>query len=375
MGYIQWQCLCLAKWAISNEQCPKCGKYRSKIQDIDYWIGYRLPNGKKRLEKGGKTVKQAEKILRDREHKMDTGEFVDAKATGYSKLQDLIDAYLRYVEVDKPGFLSLAKQYTSEMILRFGNPKWQSITAEQIDAWRLNLRSEGRAEATVNNYLKCGAAMFARCLPQMPNPWKAVKLYKVKNQLVRFLTNEQEQRVLTYASEHYPWLFEILVIAVATGMRRGNVVKLKRSQVHWDMGIIQVIQKGGKIHQAVLTDDCRRILSAIPDNGTEFFWAPGHNGFTKSETRLDNCYKECISAAGVNSKEFRFHDLRHHGATKVVKDFGLLAAKEFLGHSSITHTLRYAHLEQKAHAANINSIPIQIPEGLQDKVLPIRKVG
>ena len=381
---IYWQCICekRPKWSLKNLTCPKCGRVRDKIQDVDYWLEYRFGNGKKQREKAKNlTLRQAEKLLSKRENEIAEGTFFHARSSGYERLQDLIDKYRTKVRVDTPGFVSYATKFTDRMVQFFGNPKFQAITAPQIEDWKIHLRDkENLAEATVNKHLACGKAVWNYCVPDLPNPWRRVKCYRLTNQLTRFLTEEQEQKVLQHAYENYHDLFEMLVVAITTGLRRSNVLRLRRSEVNWDTGWITVIQKGRRVHNAPLTDLCREILARIPSNGTEWFWVSTYRGpgYMKPHGQCAKRFKKCLRAAGVNPDEFRWHDLRHHAATRVVREVGLLGTQAFLGHADIRHTLRYAHLEQKAFVNGVNEVSVQVPEDLQKaigKVVPFKKVG
>jgi site-specific recombinase XerD len=111
-------------------------------------------------------------------------------------------------------------------------------------------------------------------------------------------------------------------------------------------------------------------LKSIPQMIDNPFVFCGH----KRGERLKDIPKEWeswLAKAGI--KDFRWHDLRHTFASRLVSSgVSLYAVQAFLGHSSMKVTERYSHLAQGylQQAINIPEIPAQLtPELTPDKLI------
>ena len=148
------------------------------------------------------------------------------------------------------------------------------------------------------------------------------------------------------------------MLAVHTALRRGNLLRLRCWQVDLDARKIRVsdLTKSKKTLEVPVNDAAKSALEtmrslAVKDN--DFVFAAGKSHITDVKnpfaTALKRAKAQLIesekkdAAAGLDG--FRFHDLRHTAASWLAMGgAGLPAIQKFLGHASITMTLRYAHL-------------------------------
>ena len=145
---------------------------------------------------------------------------------------------------------------------------------------------------------------------------------------------------------------------MTTGVRLMNALRLTWAQVDYEAGVIAFRTKskrpGGERHVIPITREIRILLANERGKHPIYVYTyvcrrnrgKRRKGqrypFSKNDWRKD--WKAALSAAGI--KDFRFHDLRHTAATRLLRATGNLAVvQRVLGHSSPTMTLRYAHVE------------------------------
>jgi integrase len=149
-------------------------------------------------------------------------------------------------------------------------------------------------------------------------------------------------------TDYVDYLKPIILLALNTGLRKGEIFSLKWSNVNLSSRQITVtsqLSKSKKARYIPLNDQAHNALkqwhSQAHDNDLVFYGREGNqiNNIRKSWTTL-------LKEAGITG--FRFHDLRHDFASQLVmKGVDLYVVKELLGHSSIQVTERYAHLAPK----------------------------
>lgn len=238
-----------------------------------------------------------------------------------------------------------------------------------VQAMQSRKATQGRPEAlsgaTVNRYL----ATLRLVCKRAKDVWKAEvgdwsygehRQEEAKHREV-FLTHEQARALVDAAAPH---LKPILMLALATGMRKENVVRLRWEDVSLDLARALVVQKGERRLAVDLPDLAVRMLAALqpePEKrrGPVFWFGNPAVGCDCSRCKVPAYAEEPIldvkrsfvsaaKAAGVREHEagrLRFHDLRHSHASWLLAATGdLMLTSKRLGHANVATTQRYAHL-------------------------------
>lgn len=217
--------------------------------------------------------------------------------------------------------------------------------------------------ATVNHDIKTIRAILylARdvyAIPLNPTPIKFARHMMAEPvERVRELTADEENRLMMALPGDLAYLVSF---ALLTGVRLANARGLTWSDVDRDAGVITMSIKskrpGGEILRFPIDDAIRDLIDDQAGKHPIYVFsylckktrAPRRAGerypFTPDGWRRD--WGEALKSAGIEG--FRFHDLRHTFATRVVRETGnLRLTQRLLGHKDITTTTRYAHISDE----------------------------
>lgn len=140
----------------------------------------------------------------------------------------------------------------------------------------------------------------------------------------------------------------VVLLAMNTGLRRGELLSLRWSDIDLPNRMLTVRAeqaKSGKQRHVPLNDEAHAVLVRWQSRGT-------NQDRVLRVRDIKTAYKAVLDAADIEN--FRFHDLRHHFASKLVRaGVDLNTVRELLGHADMTMTLRYAHLCPKTLAAAV----------------------
>lgn len=183
------------------------------------------------------------------------------------------------------------------------------------------------------------------------NPMKRVKRPQMKSKALNIPTLADIKDFLRAVDPHYRPLF---LTAIYTGMRRGELIELRWSDVNLATGSIIVQQKlktSNALRTIMIPDSLIAELKALNRFSKYVF-------ITKERKKiiprnLIRTFQRALKKSGVNP--FRFHDLRHlHASLLISQNEDIKFIQSQLGHASAKTTLdRYGHLiEKKRDVAN-----------------------
>lgn len=300
---------------------------------IDYYV-----NGKRKRERVGTNKKVAEQALAKRQVQIAEHRFLDIQKSPKTQFDAFAGTYLEYAKANKQSW---QRDVHSIQRLRevFGGKPLSDITPLALETYK-SARLKQVSPATVNRELACLKHMFTKAIQwQMAtsNPVRQVRMLKENNQRLRYLTNDEAQRLLAALPER---VRPVVVCALYTGMRRGELLRLQWADVDLQQRLIFVRQsKNGDKREIPIADALLTVLRTL-DPSTEYVFSYGNGNRIRSvREAFDRAVKRC----GILN--YHFHDNRHTFASHLVMaGIDLLTVKELMGHKSITMTLRYAHL-------------------------------
>jgi len=181
-----------------------------------------------------------------------------------------------------------------------------------------------------------------------PLPFQ-LELPQVNNETTEDLTAEELSRLLKVLDEdHDQDIANMMRLALFTGMRRGELLNLRWTDLDFDRGFILLRDpKGGRNQTIPMSDAARSVLEKQAGNGSDYVF-PGRSGKKRADPRRSlNRIKE---RAGL-PKDFRpLHGLRHAYASILASSgqVDLYTLQKLLTHKSPVMTQRYAHLRDEA---------------------------
>lgn len=248
----------------------------------------------------------------------------------------------------------------------FGGKRLRSITHGDILQFRTqrldtkvkfkNAPTRERSIATVNRELTVLRRMLSIAYREgwiLRHPFSGsdtVISSSDETKRIRVLSNAEEDLLLDACDENRSKLKPIIICALDTGMRRGEILSLRWSDVDLKNRLITI--------QAMNTKTLRsrsiRITSRLLEELLQFSRRePTSRVFGITDT-VKRSWATAKRIAGTS--DLRFHDLRHTCATRLVQG-GLPIAEvsRILGHTNITTTFRYANADDSTleRAANI----------------------
>ncbi|MDR4506196.1 MAG: tyrosine-type recombinase/integrase [Candidatus Scalindua sp.] len=230
----------------------------------------------------------------------------------------------------------------------FGNQVLSSITPKVIAPYKVYRRDKGASPSTINRELYMLSKAFNLAVKEWEwlkdNPVSKVQKEKEDNEVDRWLTEDEERRLLDASPL---WLRDIIIFGLNTGLRQDELLSLEWSRVDLFRKTILIKEtKNGKPKTLPLNSIALGVLQKKSGekvrnikNDLVFSSNAGTKIFKRN---LIRAFAYALEKAGI--RDFTFHCLRHTFATRLTRNgVDLYSISKLLGHKNMKMTQRYAH--------------------------------
>jgi len=355
---------------------------RGKIYARTTFVG--LDGKRHAIWRAGKNRTAAKQNLQKAldELKNDEGAITHAKKT-FADLAAWYEARYLVEPVYREGrIIKGRRSYKSEkyllraIVAELGGYKLRSITHGELEKYKdkrlhapivithkdKTVTKRVRTIATVNRELMVIRAMLRRAQKE---GWLLRSPFEEHDSLIRMADERRRERTLSYEEEARllaacvtprAHLKPVLICALATGMRLGEIIKLQWPDIDFARREINILSTNTKRLTArsvpitePLMNELKRLYDLRPDDGSVF-------GISSNVKRS---FKKACELAGIKHggiDGLTFHCLRHTAGTRMIKQgMSLAEAARILGHSDVKTTYRYISADSdvmdKARAA------------------------
>jgi len=314
---------------------------------VRWYLDYRGPDGKRvqRVAKLAMTKEEAMLALQEERRRAFDKEYEVIRRSKQTSFGELSARYIEeYAKTHKKSWKDDEYRIKASMNPFLGDRMLRDITVPLIESYVRHRLEVGVSQPSVNRELTIMKKMFGLAADwglADKNPLSRVKLFKEAGRAKQRILELDEERALIAKCPSY--LKPILFTALNTGMRRGEILGLKWTDVDLAAGILTVREtKNGKPRLIPINDalasELRGIRAVGPDS--ELVFPNPETG--KPFVDIKKSFKAVCAEVGIF--DLRFHDLRHTYATRLVEAGADVATVwDILGHSSIKVTDRYTH--------------------------------
>lgn len=271
------------------------------------------------------------------------------------------------------SYASKEQAIYKHIIPAFGGVQIQKLTKRHVQRWINAMSDAGLAASSIHNYYgSLHVALEDAVADQVigKNPSTGVTLPPIES-VERVALDKKQSRLLLKQLEEHRWLRPIILLALATGMRKSECLALRWSDIDLEKGVLFVrhniayIPKRGIVEGPPKTKASERTI-ALPTFALEMLqfqretveakraacstWQdkdlvfPGRTGGFTLAVTVDKALKAALKKAQL--PDISFHNLRHSAASLLLS-MGVppKVVQEILGHSSIMMTMDlYGHL-------------------------------
>ena len=283
------------------------------------------------------------------------GRFFKTAESQKHTLSDLIDRYIRDV---LPRKAKVYVEYASQLKWweeQIGDVRLSDLSTALISEKRdllsrtITNRKKQMSPARVNRYMAALSTALNTSIREWEwledNPMRKISKLKEPRGRVRYLTDEERDRLLDACESVNKNLYLAVVLALSTGARQQEIWNLRWSNVNFETRFITFTEtKNDELRSVPLENLAHELLlehSKIKKIDSDLVFPSKKNPAVSYDFR--NPWKKALVVAEV--EDFRWHDLRHSCASFLaINGVPMRTIAEILGHKTLSMVQRYTHL-------------------------------
>jgi integrase/recombinase XerD len=282
------------------------------------------------------------------------------------KKEILLDSFLSFLQLEKGLSENTIKSYRVDLdryisYIIDNNKSFDSINESFLNKYILTLLKAGLVASSISRNFSAIKGFHKYLLEEElceTNPTENIDRPKLSKRLPEVLTIEEIDKLFKQPDLSTPAGYRdrtILETMYATGLRVSEAVGLKFVNLLFDMDIIRVIGKGSKerivpigksavYYVESYIKNIRPLLLKESNSDVIFL---NQRGKKLTRAFIWDMMKKYTAMAGIN-KNVHPHTLRHSFATHLLEGGAdLRAVQEMLGHSDISTTQIYTHIDRE----------------------------
>ena len=325
--------LCRKKQSNKNKICT-CGQNLDKAkrsQRVRYWISFRFPGGKQRREVVGFSLEEARDAEGKRRSQKRENRIFDMLPESKISFAELAKWYLELTSVKK-----LASYDRVELALRnfndiFGDFQLNEIKYVDLEEYQQRRKNQNRADATIDMEVKYAQTAVTKAFDNDMVDGRCLKAFRKTKRLLEKGANVRKVKIsitqylklLKSAPAHYR---AVLTIAFNTGMRLGEIKKLKWSYIDWNNLMIRLpkdVPKEGRAKDIPINHHVKAVLDSLPrsilcDHVITYMAKPLNGKSSLKKQFPETCQKAGIAYGRKATNGIVFHDIRRTVKTNML---------------------------------------------------------
>lgn len=287
------------------------------------------------------TKKEAEAWARDIERDMDKGVYINTSEAESITLRKVLNRYLLEITPTKKGAKNEAYRVNAWLNHPLANRPLINIRGVDMAEYRDQRLKDGMSPSTIRNDINVISHVFNIARKEwgiegITNPVEHVRMPKQDKGRNRRITAQEEKDLIDTAETPFE---EIIVLAIETGMRRGELMTITWGMVDLENRVVHLEDtKNGERRSVPLSTKAITTLEKFTDNKTGFVF----EGVPVSS--ITKVFK--VICDDLEIKDLRFHDLRHEATSRFFeKGFNTMEVSSITGHKTLHMLKRYTHLK------------------------------